>query len=156
MHQSLPIQKGSTKTPGANGNRWNQQIHMLPRLATNSKMNNDIDVLFWTVKLHPPWPPQFQPRATRDLEEPSQGEGLHLLHQWSKNIKKKHPNFAPPTYKHKNNAHMTLISLSLSATPQVSFCAVSTRERGRWRIIPGNRQTHNSDDINPFLWWTKS
>lgn len=44
----------------------------------------NINTLFCTVKLHPSWPPQLQPRALRDLEEPSQGEGIHLLHQWSK------------------------------------------------------------------------
>lgn len=50
----------------------------------NMTIVTDINTLFCTVKLHPSWPSQLQPRALRDLEEPSQGEGIHLLHQWSK------------------------------------------------------------------------
>lgn len=43
-----------------------------------------IQTLFCTVKLHSSRPPELQPRAPGVLEEPSQGERIHLLYQWSK------------------------------------------------------------------------
>lgn len=48
------------------------------------KNMTNVNVLCRVVELHSSWPPQLQPRASRDLEEPGEGEGLHLLHQWSK------------------------------------------------------------------------
>lgn len=42
---------------------------------------NKVPLLSFVVELHPSWSPQLQHGAAGDLEEPGEGEGLHLLHQ---------------------------------------------------------------------------